>query len=220
MRAPRPLPSAAALLSLLLLGACAGPQRTPPAAISEGLPVVSPMSAILTVSYAPGEAALNGGQAQLLAGFLDAQRLRQGDRVQIVTPATEDSALLERRIHLLAETMKNRGLLVDRAPVPDGVRPDQLIVTTRAYTAGTPGCPAWNGNPWAYWRNEPSPQQGCATAANLAAMIARPEEINRGTPAGPKLAPATAAEAKVKAQAAAAPLAPTPGTAAPAPLGK
>ncbi|HYC02568.1 MAG TPA: CpaD family pilus assembly lipoprotein [Azospirillaceae bacterium] len=212
MRARRSLPSA---LALLFLAACAGPQPTPPPAISQGLPVGAPVEAVLTVSFEPGAPALNGSQAQLLAAFLDVQRLRQGDRVQIVAPASEDSALLERRVHLLAETMKNRGLLVDRRTAPDASRPDRLVVSTRAYIAGAPGCPAWNGNPWAEWRNEPSPQQGCATAANLAAMLYRPAEIERGTPAGPKLAPATPAEAKAKAAAAAAPLAAAPSTAAP-----
>lgn len=47
------------------------------------------------------------------------------------------------------------------------------------------GCPNWEAPQGASWTNAPSPNLGCATAQNLAAMLADPTDLTEGKKPGP-----------------------------------
>lgn len=48
-----------------------------------------------------------------------------------------------------------------------------------SYKANAPKCPKWNDETLTRYQNDPMPQLGCATAGNLAKMIADPADLVR-----------------------------------------
>ena len=82
----------------------------------------------------------------------------------------------------IARVAADYGLLLsgDGAPVLSGTVPPGVIrvVATRA-TASVPGCPVWDDDQITPSVNT-SPNFGCATNSNLAAMIADPLDLVRG----------------------------------------
>lgn len=66
--------------------------------------------------------------------------------------------------------------------------PPQTSVTKDANgsaAAIVSGCPSWEPPQGASWTNATSPNFGCATAQNLAAMVVDPTDLVEGKPAGP-----------------------------------
>ncbi|HEV2866680.1 MAG TPA: CpaD family pilus assembly lipoprotein [Allosphingosinicella sp.] len=71
-------------------------------------------------------------------------------------------------------------LLSDGAPVLNGsVPPGTIRVIASRATASVPGCPAWRHAP-VFDEGNTSPNYGCATNSNLAAMVANPEDLVLG----------------------------------------
>lgn len=69
-------------------------------------------------------------------------------------------------------------LLGDGAPVTNGaVQPGSVRVIVSRSTASVPSCPKWTGKGGI---NSLSPNYGCATNSNLAAMIADPSDLVLG----------------------------------------
>jgi pilus assembly protein CpaD len=69
-------------------------------------------------------------------------------------------------------------LLKDGAPVTMGaVQPGSIRVVVSRSTASVPSCPYWSGRGGI---NSTSPNYGCATNSNLAAMIADPSDLVLG----------------------------------------
>lgn len=126
--------------------------------------------------------AANGGGVSVpeqarLADWFETLDLRYGDRVSIDDPAnsravTEDVAAVASRFGIL---------LSEGAPITEGfVNPGNVrIVVTRSH-AHVPGCPNW-GNQYGFNQgNQTSPNYGCATNSNIAAMVADPEHLLEG----------------------------------------
>lgn len=117
-------------------------------------------------------------EIERLHGWFQSIGLRYGDRISVdegygAGRARDDVAL----------AVSEYGLtLADGAPVTPGQVPagSVRVVTTRT-VASVPGCPDWdptdNG---ATPRQNTSSNFGCATNANLAAMIADPNDLVRG----------------------------------------
>jgi pilus assembly protein CpaD len=71
-------------------------------------------------------------------------------------------------------------LLSDGAPVLNGrVEPGAIRVIASRSVASVPGCPAWRAAE-VHQTGNTSPNYGCATNSNLAAMIADPEDLVLG----------------------------------------
>lgn len=58
--------------------------------------------------------------------------------------------------------------------------------TDGSYKATAPACPKWNDETLSRYANDPMPQLGCATAGNLAKMIADPADLVRDKTKGDK----------------------------------
>jgi pilus assembly protein CpaD len=101
-----------------------------------------------------------------------------GDRVAIDEPRGYENNAVRNDI---AEAAGRYGLLLsDGAPVTNGeVRPGTVRVVASRATAYVPGCPQWNSDNIAPVNNT-SPNYGCATNSNLAAMIANPNDLVLG----------------------------------------
>lgn len=81
------------------------------------------------------------------------------------------------------------GLAACENPAQEGPRPDLTIKIQRDETgalhAVAAPCPPWNTALNGPWSNAALPQFGCASAQNLAAMVANPADLIEGRSMGP-----------------------------------
>lgn len=138
-------------------------------------PVVSRTNYTFDVTTNAGGLSLP--EARRLAGWFEAMDLRYGDRIAIDDPLASAETLAA------VEAVASRfGLLVsDAAPVTPGTisAGTARIVVTRT-SAAVPGCPDWSAKSDTNLRNATSSNYGCASNANLAAMVADPEHLLKG----------------------------------------
>ena len=169
--------SAALALSLgLALSGCAGlAGNTNRTLDSVHQPVVSRNNFTLDVNSGPGGLSLP--EQRRLAGWFEAMDLRYGDRITVDDPL--DSGAARSSIEAVAGRF---GMLVGKdAPVTPGqVNPGMVrVIITRA-SAVVPGCPDWSIKTDSTFSNHTSSNYGCASNANLAAMVADPEHLLEG----------------------------------------
>lgn len=177
MRTHKTRKALAAAFSLSLGLALAGCGGMPTNTMLESVhqPVVSRTNFTLDVTTGPG--GLSMPEARRLAGWFEAMDVRYGDRISI------DDPLASPATRAAVESVAGRfSLLVsDEAPVTPGQvsAGTARIVITRA-SATVPGCPDWSAKSDTNLRNGTSSNYGCASNANLAAMVADPEHLLKG----------------------------------------
>lgn len=115
-----------------------------------------------------------------LEGWFDAMGIAYGDRIAVEDPSLYGKGPATAQIRRMVE---RRGLLVSSAvPVTAGaVAPGYLRVTITRASARVPGCPNWASNSSSSDSNATSSNYGCATNANLAAMVADPNDLIKGS---------------------------------------
>jgi pilus assembly protein CpaD len=115
--------------------------------------------------------------------------LGYGDRIWIDEPYGPTQARED-----VARAAAEWGLLLrDGAPVTNGaIQPGSVRVIVSRSTASVPSCPKWTGKGGI---NSLSPNYGCATNSNLAAMIADPSDLVLGQDGGATSDAANAAKA-------------------------
>lgn len=138
-------------------------------------PIVTRTNYTLDVASNPGGLSLP--ESRRLAGWFEAMDLRYGDRVAIDDPLNSGATMAA------VEAVAGRfGMLVtgDAPVTPGAVNPGTVrIVVTRA-SATVPGCPDWSAHSDTNLKNGTSSNYGCASNANLAAMVADPEHLLKG----------------------------------------
>lgn len=135
---------------------------------------------------------LAAGESQRLAGWMSAMGLRYGDRVAIDDGAAGTTG----REEVAAEAGRYGLILADRAPVTAGqIAPGTIRVVVTRMNATVPGCPDYSRPGEITFEASTSSNYGCASNANLAAMIADPADLVRGAPGSPTADPATSAKA-------------------------
>jgi pilus assembly protein CpaD len=175
---------------LLLTGAAAllaGCQVAPPNLGVESVnqPVVARTDYVFDAAtdgagFAPGERAR-------VAGWLASLRLSYGDRVYVDDPAGTGV-----RAEVAAEANRYGILLSDPAPVTTGaLAPGTARVIVSRMRASVPGCPDWSRVAQPETDNATTSNFGCAINGNLAAMVARPEDLVRGQPGAETADPMT-----------------------------
>ena len=179
----------ALLAPALLLGAC-----TPGA--NRGLesahqPVISRAEYAFDVATQGYD--LAPGETERLSGWMNSLNLGYGDRIFVVA----GDGYAEGARAAIAQVASRQGLLLSEgapvtaaAPAPGMAR----VVITRMQ-ASVPGCPDYRGLDQPNFDAHTSSNFGCATNANLAAMIARPEDLVRGQQAGSEGNPLAAVKA-------------------------
>ncbi|WP_374589503.1 CpaD family pilus assembly protein [Novosphingobium sp.] len=178
MRNPVSKKAVASALSaslVLLLGGCGGMAVKNPSLDSVHQPVVSRTNYALDVSTGPNGISIP--EQRRLAGWFEALDLRYGDRITLDDPMR--SAASRAAIEAVAGRY---GLLVgDEAPVtPGAVAPGTVRVVVTRSTASVPACPDWSAKSDSTLGNATSSNYGCATNANMAAMVADPEHLLKG----------------------------------------
>ncbi|TMM48756.1 CpaD family pilus assembly protein [Qipengyuania marisflavi] len=130
-----------------------------------------------SIDLATGYEGLQVSEQQRLSDWFEAMDLRHGDRISLDNPGNSPAVSAN-----VAAIAGRYGLLVsDGVPVTVGyVQPGQARVVITRSTASVPGCPDWSFNRDADDMNRTSPNYGCATNSNLAAMVANPEDLIQG----------------------------------------
>ena len=168
-------PAFALALSLgLALGGCGG-MATNQSLYSMKQPVVERTS--FTFDVRTSESGLTIPEQQRLDGWFDAMELGYGDRISIDDPLASEATR-----GAVADLAGRRGILVEAgAPVTSGTMlPGYARVVLTRSTASVPGCPDWSAKSDMNFNNATSPNYGCATNSNLAAMVANPQDLLEG----------------------------------------
>lgn len=119
---------------------------------------------------------LSPGELQRVAGWLGSLRLAYGDRIYVDDPANGSA-----RAQVAAEAGRYGILLSDPAPITVGaIQPGTVRVIVSRMTASVPGCPNYTRMSGSEFEASTSSNFGCAINSNLAAMVARPEDLVRG----------------------------------------
>ena len=172
--------AAAAALSLSMivsLGGCAGlTAKNNNTLESIHQPVVERTN--YTLDVATGSGGMSLPEQRRLSGWFDAMDLRYGDRIAIDDPLASGAT----RAAVEAIASRYGILLSDGAPVTPGyVNPGTARIVVTRSTASVPGCADWSKNSEFSLMNETSTNFGCAVNGNLAAMVANPEDLVRGS---------------------------------------
>lgn len=116
-------------------------------------------------------------ESQRLAAWFDALNLRYGDRVSI-----DDRGGGGNGHEMIALIVARYGLrLTDTAPITEGsadLRGIRVIVSRSS--ASVPQCPNWDRGSQPELEGSTMSNFGCATNANLAAMVANPADLVQG----------------------------------------
>ncbi|MBR0552366.1 CpaD family pilus assembly protein [Stakelama marina] len=164
----------APVASALLLAGCSGNGYR--GLESQHQPVVSRSE--YAIDLATQGNSLAPGEAQRLAGWMGSMRLGYGDRVYVDDPTGYAPAARD----VVATEASRYGLLLsDTAPVTPGPIADGTVrVVVTRMRASVPDCPKYDGAEEFNFNGHTSANYGCATNSNLAAMVARPEDLVRG----------------------------------------
>lgn len=182
-------PYLAALVPALLLAGCGG-------TVNRGLesvhqPIVSRTDYAFDVATANGR--LAPGEGQRLAGWMSSLSLGYGDRVAVDDPSPYSAGV---RDDVAQELARFGLLLADQAPVAPGpIAPGTARVVVSRMRAGVPGCPDHSREYVPDYDQDTSSNFGCAINTNLAAMVARPDDLVRGQPGTEMTDPAVATKA-------------------------
>jgi pilus assembly protein CpaD len=160
----------------LALGACGGTKNAGLESVHQ--PVVSRLDYALDLSTG-GSGGLNQGEAQRLATWFDTLRVGYGDRISIDDPSSYGSAASRDAVAAVAARY---GLLLNEgAPVTTGaVEGGMVRVVVSRMSATVRGCPDWSRSSQPEYEASGMSNYGCASNANLAAMVASPEDLIRG----------------------------------------
>lgn len=170
----KPFSTALALGIGLALTAC-GSGTTNRSLYSVHQPVVERSNYALDVVTTPG--GLPVAEQQRVLAWFDAMELRYGDRVSLDDPSASPAVR-----EAVQELAGRRGVLLSEgAPVTVGyLQPGQARIMLTRSTARVPGCPDWSNKTDLAYENGTSSNYGCAVNANLAAMVANPEDLITG----------------------------------------
>lgn len=161
---------------LLALAAC-GAGTYNPGIEPVHQPVVERIDYALDLRAAGG--GLGDGEIARVADWFETLELGYGDRVAIDDPSAYGNA--EARDAVAAQAARYGLLLSEGAPVTTGaIGEGTLRVVVSRQTASVPDCPDWSRPSQPEYGNSTMSNYGCASANNLAAMIASPEDLIRG----------------------------------------
>ncbi|MDY0959899.1 CpaD family pilus assembly protein [Sphingomonas sp. CFBP8993] len=186
----RPSPLSLMPIGLLLMtGGCMGHGQ--PDLESARQPVVSQTDYALDLGLSGGRLAAD--EDRRLDGWARNLRLGYGDRVTIEDPAGEGPAAYRE----VAQVIGRYGLLpgpvssIPRSPVSPAT---MRVIVTRS-RAVVPGCPDLRSETSPDFEGKTSSNHGCAINRNLAAMVANPADLVRGTDGPATSDPAMASRA-------------------------
>lgn len=164
-----------ATLPAVLIGGCTGTRNRGLESVHQ--PIVSRTDYAFDVNAGPG--GLAPGEAQRLDGWMNSLKLTYGDRIAIDDPAYGNDT----RADIAAQAARFGLLLSGDAPVTNApITPGTVRVVVSRARAIVPGCPDYSRSGQPEFESNTSSNQGCGVNSNLAAMIANPTDLVRGSP--------------------------------------
>jgi pilus assembly protein CpaD len=166
------------LLAAALLAAPAAARKAERGMEPEHQPVIARSDFVFDVAGG-GDGALAAAEARRLSAWFDALDLRYGDHVTLAGAKGFGAAGLRTGV---GEIVARYGLLPEGdAPVAAGEPPaGSLRIVISRSTAAVPGCPSWRDHSQTDFAGGLGDNYGCATARNLAAMVADPQDLASG----------------------------------------
>ncbi len=167
------------------LSACGGTKNRGLESVHQ--PVISRTDYVYDVG-----AALTAEDERRIVGWFDTLRIGYGDHISVDDPNGDPASRVA-----IARIAARYGLLLDdTAPITEGtVDPGTFRVVVSRSKAEVPGCPDWSRKSQPEFNSNNMSNFGCATNANLAAMIADPQDLLQGRSAGPVADAATGGKA-------------------------
>ncbi len=140
-------------------------------------PVVSKSNFVLDVGT--GYDGLAPGEVSRVAGWFESLRLGYGDRISIDVPGGSEG---EATRDAVAKLAARYGMLVEpTAPVTTSeIAPGKVRVVVSRTSANVPNCPDWSDKGGNDMNSNTMSNFGCSVNANLAAMVANPEDLIYG----------------------------------------
>jgi pilus assembly protein CpaD len=168
----RALPTSALIALGLALTAC-GPVNRGLSSVNQ--PVVTRTDYVFDVRADGG--GLPPGEAARVTGWFDSLALGYGDHIAIDDPAQSPAARAA-----VSRIAARYGLLLEpAAPVTGGaMEPGTLRIVVSRSVAEVPHCPNWERKSQPELASSTMSNHGCANNANLAAMVADPQDLIRG----------------------------------------
>ncbi len=141
-------------------------------------------TALHGVAFPPLRDELSVVERQRLGDFV---RGLPADRTTVVLLTTDGSPLQAQRLAAVRGHLQSLGVQVATAARADGmaIGPDTVVVSAESYSARALNCPDFSKSPGYDPLNLPQSNLGCATARNLADMIADPRDLEKGRSPGP-----------------------------------
>ena len=138
------------------------------------VPVVSRQDYAFDATAPDGS--LTSTDAARLDGWFQGMDLTYGDQIYVEGPYS-DQARAD-----VARVAGRYGLMVsDGGPVlPGSIAPGTVRIVVSRTRANVPHCPDWSEKSQPNYNNHSMSNYGCAVNANLAAMIANPEDLVHG----------------------------------------
>ena len=155
---------------VLNLTACGGTMNRGMDSVHQ--PVVSRTDYVFDVNDGMGAQA-----SQRLAAWFETLNLGYGDRISVDDPSGSPA-----NRSAVAAAANRYGLAVqDTAPVTQGeIIPGMFRVVVSRSKAEVSGCPDWSRTSNGNYNSDAPSNFGCATNANLAAMVANPNDLVAG----------------------------------------
>lgn len=141
-------------------------------------PVVSRTDYVLDVGTTPSGLAV--GEADRLAGWFDGLELGYGDTITLDDPSGWHGGAAQDAV---GAVVARYGMLVAHQPAPITVghaAPGTVRVVVSRAIATVEGCPDNRRGNFGEYSSSATSNYGCATATNLAAMIANPQDLIEG----------------------------------------
>lgn len=183
------------MLALSISGCSQGPRMQAPFTLSDPSqrhPIqVGQGEAALDLSVSRNARGLNNGQWGRLYRYLAGYQERGSGGLVVRTPSgSANQAAAKRAYQDIRHAMRRAGISPRDVKVQpyyakyDPAAPVRLSFVE--YRAKGPDCPDWSENLARDPQNLPSPNMGCATQKNLAAMIADPQDLLYPRPEAPR----------------------------------
>ncbi len=141
-------------------------------------PVVSHNHFVMDVQTSGGS--LAASEQQRLSDWLRAMNVGYGDRVAIDDPSPYGNRDAYNAVSALVA--RHGMVMADAAPITaSAVQPGFIRVVISRSQAYVPGCPDWSTKSDTDFSSRTSSNFGCAANSNLAAMVADPNDLVKGS---------------------------------------
>ena len=179
---------ASLVFSALLLSACGTPSWDNPEAglsIAQRFPIsVEPSMRTLRVPFGGYGVGTDPNTGAQLDAFVHDYMDRGVGAISVSTPAGWDAAAVDFADELIIRGVPRERVIVGTDPMP--VAGAEILIGYVRYIARAPECGDWSTNLAKTASNAPSPNFGCATQANIAAMVADPRDLVAPAPSTPE----------------------------------